>query len=582
MRIKNLQINGFGNLENKKIDLEPGLNIISGKNESGKSTITDFIKSIFYGVNRNKDGNKFSEYEKFRPWKDIDFSGKVTYEYNGSEYTVYRDFNRNNSKVYDKDGIDITKEFNKDRARGVEIGLAHLKLDEATFKSSFLIKQANVAVEPGEQKAVIQKLTNMIQTGDEGMSYEKTKSRLEKMLLDEVGTERTHNKPKNIVNDEIVFNERRKHELIHNKERCLEIENEIKQIRNKKEKANKDYEATKSVYDVKYKYKTMLEEKQSAFEAAKKLMEKEREEASSKKKKQMIQGAIILSLLFVIIIAYLVFTKRYELSIAALAMGIAVILLYIKLESKEEVPISELNFDVTKEELNKKEQKELEDLEKQGVKNSLFSRKITDLKSLKDGYEKASKDLELDEHKLYIEMESLKFNVNKLNDVEENLQIAYNKRAEIEKLERTIKLAISTLDDSYQELRNELMPDIANLVRESVAKTTNGKYSNVVYNDNAGMFVENDNGELISIDKLSIGTIDQIYLGFRFAVTNRLENIPMILDESFVYCDDERLKNILETISRLAEEKQIIILSCSDREINLLEKMNAKYEKIIL
>ena len=582
MRIKNLQINGFGNLENKKIDLEPGLNIISGKNESGKSTITDFIKSIFYGVNRNKDGNKFSEYEKFRPWKDIDFSGKVTYEYNGSEYTVYRDFNRNNSKVYGKDGIDITKEFNKDRARGVEIGLAHLKLDEATFKSSFLIKQANVAVEPGEQKAVIQKLTNMIQTGDEGMSYEKTKSRLEKMLLDEVGTERTHNKPKNIVNDEIVFNERRKHELIHNKERCLEIENEIKQIRNKKEKANKDYETTKSVYDVKYKYKTMLEEKQSAFEAAKKLMEKEREEASSKKKKQMIQGAIILSLLFVIIIAYLVFTKRYELSIAALAMGIAVILLYIKLESKEEVPISELNFDVTKEELNKKEQKELEDLEKQGVKNSLFSRKITDLKSLKDGYEKASKDLELDEHKLYIEMESLKFNVNKLNDVEENLQIAYNKRAEIEKLERTIKLAISTLDDSYQELRNELMPDIANLVRESVAKTTNGKYSNVVYNDNAGMFVENDNGELISIDKLSIGTIDQIYLGFRFAVTNRLENIPMILDESFVYCDDERLKNILETISRLAEEKQIIILSCSDREINLLEKMNAKYEKIIL
>ena len=167
MYIKDLQINGFGNLENKKITLSKGFNVINGKNESGKSTIANFIKGIFYGVNKNKDGNKFSEYEKFKPWADIDFSGKLTYEYEGEEYTVYRDFNRNNSKVYDADGNDITNKFGKDRSRGVEIGLAHLKIDEETFENSFLVKQSSVSLETTEQRAMIQKLTNMIQIGDE-------------------------------------------------------------------------------------------------------------------------------------------------------------------------------------------------------------------------------------------------------------------------------------------------------------------------------------------------------------------------------------------------------------------------------
>ena len=39
MKINNLKINGFGKIENKEINLENKINIIYGKNESGKSTI---------------------------------------------------------------------------------------------------------------------------------------------------------------------------------------------------------------------------------------------------------------------------------------------------------------------------------------------------------------------------------------------------------------------------------------------------------------------------------------------------------------------------------------------------------------
>ena len=50
MKIEKIQINGFGKLENKDIELTNGINIIIGKNESGKSTLLKFINSMLYGI----------------------------------------------------------------------------------------------------------------------------------------------------------------------------------------------------------------------------------------------------------------------------------------------------------------------------------------------------------------------------------------------------------------------------------------------------------------------------------------------------------------------------------------------------
>ena len=50
MRIAGLYINGFGVFRDIKIDnLNPGINIFVGNNESGKSTLLGFIRSILFG-----------------------------------------------------------------------------------------------------------------------------------------------------------------------------------------------------------------------------------------------------------------------------------------------------------------------------------------------------------------------------------------------------------------------------------------------------------------------------------------------------------------------------------------------------
>ena len=43
MNIEEIQINGFGKLEEMHLEFKNGLNLIVGENESGKSTLTEFI-----------------------------------------------------------------------------------------------------------------------------------------------------------------------------------------------------------------------------------------------------------------------------------------------------------------------------------------------------------------------------------------------------------------------------------------------------------------------------------------------------------------------------------------------------------
>ena len=55
------------------------------------------------------------------------------------------------------------------------------------------------------------------------------------------------------------------------------------------------------------------------------------------------------------------------------------------------------------------------------------------------------------------------------------------------------------------------------------------------------------------------------------------ESMPIILDEAFAYYDEERLANILRFLAENAKQHQVIILTCSKREQELLEKMQIPY-----
>jgi uncharacterized protein YhaN len=60
------------------------------------------------------------------------------------------------------------------------------------------------------------------------------------------------------------------------------------------------------------------------------------------------------------------------------------------------------------------------------------------------------------------------------------------------------------------------------------------------------------------------------------------EKMPIILDESFVYFDNNRLNNVLKFISKQNLGRQTIIFTCSEREIETLKKLKLQYNLITL
>ena len=204
MKINKIKINSYGKLKNKEINLENNLNIIYGKNESGKSTLLKFILNVFYGASKNKKGKDISDFEKYKPWDSEEFSGKLTYELdNNNKYEIYREFNKKNPNIFNENGEDIIKEFNIDKNKGSEFFFEQTQITEEMFLSTSMAMQQEVKIEKNNQNILIQKISNLLETGEDKISYKKAIEKINKKQLDEIGTDRSREKPINIIRKNI-------------------------------------------------------------------------------------------------------------------------------------------------------------------------------------------------------------------------------------------------------------------------------------------------------------------------------------------------------------------------------------------
>ena len=605
MKINYLKINGFGKLENTEIDLSDKINLIYGKNEAGKTSLLKFISGMFYGVSKNKNKKEYSDYDRYTPWKAEEFSGKIRYKLdNNEEYEVFRDFSKKNPKIY-SNGEDISKNYTIDKNKGNDFFYEQTKIDEGMFLSTSLIEQKGVVLDNSEQAVLTQKIANILSTGEENISYKKTMEKLNKKMVEEVGSERTTGRPLNIIDEKIdkLNNEKNmmqidadnlsnielKSENTNNKIKEKEIKVKlIKEIREKLEENNSDEE--------KIRIKTeLLEEEKEKINNIKNTMTDEEVD-----NKGILIYYIILGILIIInLILFIIKSNKIINIILTLITVLFLIFIIIrkifKKKSKENInneylaKIKLINENIDKinnniktinEEKIEKNRINEEKIEK-NYKNEidgeeiryLFNEDLNSINKILDNLENEISTLKI---QLYTNEIDYKNIINKFEEkakVEEKLQACLEEKEELQKLEKSINIAREALENAYNKMKKEITPQFTKDLSNIVEQISSGKYKSVKYVDGEGLIIELENGEYINANKLSIGTIDQLYLSLRLSAMKEItdENMPIILDETFAYYDNERLENIIKYLNRISENHQIIIFTCSNREKEIIE-----------
>lgn len=613
MKIKNIKINGYGKLEDVEINLGDKINIIKGNNESGKSTLLNFISSSLYGISKNKKGKEISDFDKYKPWNTDAFSGKLEYELdNGDDYEIFRDFKKKTPEIY-KNGKDVTFDYSIDKTKGSEFFTEQTGINEEMFLNTFMSEQEEVKLNKASQTSIIQKLSNMVSTGNENISYKKTIDKINKKQLEEIGSERSSGRPINIVNDKIEDLKEEIDEISRYKDKKYELEQE-------KQNLSKDFEDEKYVLSLLRNVKT-LKEKNSISREKIKILDNEidgysemqneknkeieilKSEKKEKRKSHKLIYIMFILLIAVITVISIVSNQKLLLILDGIVALIGIIFFIVDRKNKRNArninkkylekltkieedinrleDIKKLKFaEVTKieEELENIEEKENEKIvnefkdkvdEKQI--NDILSARYEDIVDLINQKEESLSNYKVSEKKMEIENENIVENLENLVSLEEDLDRLYEEKEELESINEIYNLVKQNLEEAYEEMKSNITPDFILEIQNIISNAANGKYKKCLV-DEDGIKIENESGSYISIDRLSIGTIDMIYLALRLSAAKSIsdEKIPIILDEAFAYYDKNRMKNILRYLNN--NNNQVIIFTCTNREIKVLEE----------
>ena len=618
MKINYLKINGFGKIKNKEIILNKNINIIYGKNEQGKTTTLKFLEAMFYGASKNKNGKDICDFEKYKPWSGEDYSGKLSYILkNGEEFEVYREFKKKNPKIFNKNGEDISKNYNIDKTKGNEFFFEQTNVDENTFNSSVLAQQKEIILNSADRRNIIQKISNMVSTGEDNVSYKKTIDKLNKKYIEEVGTDRTQDRPLNKVKEKIEKITRKLKEIEYDESHQEEINYKKNKINIELNNLENKNNLLKEIKKIKEKNKFIEEEikiKNNLINENKnKIKLKENDINKNKEENKKTNKKILILFLFILILNIINYLLKINIKIKLIISGISLIgfliilLLNIKnknkLNNKEiielnnekntinkiildlENDINNLNKNINKENI---EQKELILNKYKNINGNIilenFDKELRILENEIEENDNKYNNLKFEKYTLDLNEKNINEEIEEKINLEEQLENSKFEQEEILKLGQAIELAKNVLEKSYEKMKNNITPKFT----ENLLKNTKGvigeKYKNIIFNEDEGLIVETENGDYVNANLLSVGTIDQLYLALRLAISNEIakEELPIILDEAFAYYDEERLENILLYLNNNFKENQIIIFTCSNREKEVLNKIGVEYNYIEL
>lgn len=130
------------------------------------------------------------------------------------------------------------------------------------------------------------------------------------------------------------------------------------------------------------------------------------------------------------------------------------------------------------------------------------------------------------------------------------------------------KTAIETLNETKRQYQEKYLVKVIEKQSEIFRSLTGGKYIKV-YPPMEGMpfQVEDEQGTRFVLPELSQGTIHQLYIALRLAISIMFQKtypFPFIIDDAFLHFDSIRLHRMITQIQKLSETQQVLLFTCKE------------------
>lgn len=496
MYIKKAELTNFGKFHQKTMSFLPGLNVVYGENESGKSTLHSFLAAMLFGLEKQRGrAGKADRYQRCEPWNAAAYyAGSLEFAVTGG-----RDAHGGSGEAGCEKDFRIERNFyHKEKAArlyslndGEELSIEHGDLDillgdvgKGLYENTYCIAQAAVVTEEDFAALLRRELVNRMYGGDGGIDVSLAKRTLE--------------------------DRRRKEEQ--------KLKQEQQRIRERRERLTWEQELLLS--DIR-QLREKLTEAEGKEVPEKPAQAEGKEEAGKSTGSCRHKGGILRRMP---VVGWILRLFRW---------------LFRRRKGKADVAADTEENDI---------------VIHMAAAHKLLTEQLA---------EKRMRLSNLDE-----ELEEVSGTMKTERDIQTELKSI---QLACEVLERTAR-------DSYQSNRDGIQAAVS----EIFSGITGGSYQDLTVTETGQVTVCKE-GRRLEPWQLSRGAMEQLYLALRLGVGRclmREEPMPVLLDETFCAYDDRRLARTLEWLA--GQPEQVILFTCRNREMELLEQLGAEFGRIRL
>ena len=622
MIIREANIGKFGKLENQKYQFAPQINVIYGANESGKSTLMQFLKAMLFGLEKTRVRKTLDTYNRYEPWDTpAYFYGSMMFETGQQQFLLERNFYYKEKRarlVNIRDGEELSVEYG-------DLDMLLGNVSAAAYENTCCIGQEQLL--PGRELGVLleDERSNLAQTGSGDFQLSKALQELEQKRKNaektrkELEQQRLSHIHQLEVNQQVLERDIAGLKAQQEKQSTQQgtVQEQVRALQQQMEPVQTAYQ---TVCRREQELQSAVALEQSEWEQAEREQWKREQFRREQEKTDALQqksgknaGFSPLLLIGVagLILAPVLRSAMDGFQKIAPALNIICILLILAgLVSAYRKSREKKTADS-----GQKHRHSVNDFVQNHREQDSRANDRANLLSVERERRKAVQDQQL--QRVCQQKSTLEEQLQKLKDQKKALQLQaarqegsgdqlqsqiQEKEVELENLtEQVAELQQETLDEQDAredrdalELAAETMSRLAARMSKTLEHTLDKEMSEILAQITGNVHEQlqvTDGQGIVLAEQLqkrtpkaySQGTMQQAYFSYRMAAGHMLmkeEPLPFLLDETFANYDEERLRQTLRWLAE--QENQIFLFTCRETEMRLLTEEDILFASIQL